>query len=145
MAQLNRDYMINKASYDKLVSSRESAKLSGELSSTTEMMTFKIIDPPTLPLTPIGPNRALFFSAVLAGALLAGVAAALLISQVRPTFLSPAELRATTGLPVLGTVSMNWTDAENSKRKRGQYLFSIMIVFLFCLYGGVLATTLSKT
>jgi hypothetical protein len=119
--------------------------LSGELSSTTEMMTFKIIDPPTLPLTPIGPNRALFFSAVLGGALLAGVATALLVSQVRPTFLSPAELRESTGLPVLGTVSMNWTNAEHSKRRRGQYLFSGAMVFLFCLYGGVLATTFSKT
>jgi hypothetical protein len=145
MAQLNRDYLINKASYDKLVSSRETAKLSGELSSTTEMMTFKIIDPPTLPLTPIGPNRALFFSAVLAGALLAGLAAALLISQVRPTFLSPAELREITGLPVLGTVSMNWTDTESAKRKRGKYLFATAIVSLLGLYGGVLAMTLSKT
>jgi polysaccharide chain length determinant protein (PEP-CTERM system associated) len=145
MAQLNRDYLINKASYDKLVSSRESAKLSGELSSTTEMMTFKIIDPPTLPLTPIGPNRALFFSAVLAGALLAGLATALLISQVRPTFLSPAELREITGLPVLGIVSMNWTDTESAKRKRGKYLFATALVCLLGLYGGVLAMTLSKT
>jgi len=145
MAQLNRDYMINKASYDKLVGSRESAKLSGELSSTTEMMTFKIIDPPTLPLTPIGPNRRIFFSAVLGAALLFGVATALLISQVRPTFLSPAELRESTGLPVLGTVSMNWTDAENAKRKRGQYTFAIAIVCLFLVYGGMLATTFSKT
>lgn len=145
MAQLNRDYMINKASYDKLVGSRESAKLSGDLSSTTEMMTFKIIDPPTLPLTPIGPNRAIFFSAVLGVALLAGVAAALLISQVRPTFLSPAQLREGTGLPVLGTVSMNWTDAESTKRKRGQYFFAIATVCLFLAYGGVLATTFSKT
>jgi len=145
MAQLNRDYMINKASYDKLVGSRESAKLSGELSSTTEMMTFKIIDPPTLPLTPVGPNRRIFFSAVLSAALLFGVATALLISQVRPTFLSPAELRESTGLPVLGTVSMNWTDAENAKRKRGQYTFAIAIVCLFLVYGGMLATTFSKT
>jgi hypothetical protein len=69
----------------------------------------------------------------------------LLISQVRPTFLSPAELRESTGLPVLGTVSMNWTDAENAKRKRGQYTFAIATVCLFLVYGGMLATTFSKT
>ncbi|HEU4846062.1 MAG TPA: XrtA system polysaccharide chain length determinant, partial [Burkholderiaceae bacterium] len=49
LAQLNRDYQINKDNYEKLISRREAAKLSGELSSTTDMMTFKIIDPPTLP------------------------------------------------------------------------------------------------
>jgi polysaccharide chain length determinant protein (PEP-CTERM system associated) len=144
LAQLNRDYQINKENYEKLIGRREAAKLSGDLSSTTDMMTFKIIDPPTVPLTPIGPNRILLFSLVLAGALLTGVAAALLISQIRPTFLSPAELRTRTGLPVLGTVSMNWTDAQKIKRKRGQFAFGAALSCLFMAYGGVMASTLLR-
>ncbi len=138
LAQLNRDYQINKDNYEKLISRREAAKLSGELSSTTEMMTFKIIDPPTKPVTPIGPNRPLLLRAVLGGALLAGVAAALLISQIRPTFLSPAALREATGFPVLGTVSMNWTAAERVKQRRGQIAFGIMFGLVFITYAGVL-------
>ncbi len=144
LAQLNRDYSINKDNYDKLLGRREVAKLSGDLSSTTEMMTFKIIDPPTVPFRPIGPNRPLLFSLVLAGALLAGGAAALLISQIRPTFLSPSQLREATGLPVLGTVSMNWTDAEKVKRKRDKYGFSASVVALLFLYGGVMSTVFIK-
>ncbi|MDC8756870.1 XrtA system polysaccharide chain length determinant [Janthinobacterium fluminis] len=144
LAQLNRDYLINKDNYDKLLARREVAKLSGELSSATEMMTFKIIDPPTVPFRPIGPNRPLLFSAVLAGALLAGAAAALLISQIRPTFLSPSQLREASGLPVLGTVSMNWTAAEKVKRKRGQYGFAACAASLFVLYGGVMAAVLLR-
>ncbi len=144
LAQLNRDYLINKENYEKLIGRREAAKLSGELSSTTEMMTFKIIDPPTVPLTPIGPNRPLLFSLVLGGAVLTGIAAALLISQIRPTFLSPSQLRDSTGLPVLGTVSMNWTEAETLKRKRGQYAFGTVAASLFVIYGGVMATTLIR-
>jgi polysaccharide chain length determinant protein (PEP-CTERM system associated) len=144
LAQLNRDYQINKENYEKLIGRREAAKLSGDLSSTTDMMTFKIIDPPTVPLTPIGPNRILLFSLVLAGALLTGVAAALLISQIRPTFLSPAELRTRTGLPVLGTVSMNWTDAQKIKRKRGQFAFGAALSCLFMAYGGVMASALLR-
>lgn len=139
LAQLNRDYMINKDNYEKLIGRREAAKLSGELSSTTDMMTFKIIDPPTVPLTPVGPNRILLSSLVLGGALLTGLAAALLISQVRPTFLSPSELRERTGLPVLGTVSMNWTDSQKIKRRRGRYLFGTALSCLFVAYGAVLA------
>jgi hypothetical protein len=60
-------------------------------------------------LAPIGPNRLLLDTVTLGAALLTGVAAALLISQIRPTFLSPAELLSRTGIHVIGTVSMNWT------------------------------------
>ena len=144
MAQLNRDYQVNKDNYEKLISRREAAKLSGDLSSTTEMMTFKIIDPPTVPLKPGGPNRPLLHSVVLAGALLCGVATALLISQIRPTFLSPSDLRERTSLPVLGTVSMNWTEAERIKRKQGQYVFGAALSCLFVAYGGVMAVSLLK-
>jgi polysaccharide chain length determinant protein (PEP-CTERM system associated) len=144
LAQLNRDYLINKDNYEKLIGRREAAKLSGDLSSTTDMMTFKIIDPPTVPLTPVGPNRMLLYSLVLGGALLCGVAAALLISQVRPTFLSPAELRDRTGLVVLGTVSMNWTDAQKVRRQRGKYLFGAALSCLFVAYAGVLATAVLR-
>lgn len=145
LAQLNRDYLVNKDNYEKLIGRREAAKLSGDLSSTTEMMTFKIIDPPTMPVAPIGPNRPLLYSLVLVGAVLAGLAAALLISQVRPTFISPSALREITGLTVLGTVQMNWTAAETVKRRHGQYVLGLSFATLLCMYGAVLASGLIKT
>ncbi|MYN25106.1 XrtA system polysaccharide chain length determinant [Duganella levis] len=144
LAQLNRDYQINKENYEKLIGRREAAKLSGDLSSTTEMMSFKIIDPPTVPLTPIGPNRVLLYTITLGAALLTGVAVALLISQVRPTFLSPQELRDRTGLPVLGTIAMNWTPAERTKWQRGKYAFGAALSCLFVAYGGVLASAILR-
>jgi len=142
LAQLNRDYLINKDNYEKLIGRREAAKLSGELSTTTEMMTFKIIDPPTVPMTPVGPNRPLLYSLVLLGACLAGAAAALLISQIRPTYLSPSELRDDTRLPLLGTVSMSWTEPQKIKRRRGRYAFALAASILLAAYGGTMATAL---
>lgn len=144
LSQLNRDYLINKDNYEKLVGRREAAKLSGDLSSTTDMMSFKIIDPPTVPLTPVGPNRPLLYSAVLVGAVLTGAAVALLISQIRPTFLSPADLREVTGLAVLGTVAMNWTTAELVKRKRDQFGFGAAFGALLLAYGGVMTLNLLR-
>lgn len=141
LAQLNRDYLINKDNYEKLVGRREAAKLSGELSATTEMMSFKIIDPPTIPLVPVGPNRLLLSSLVLGAALLTGIAAALMVSQIRPTYLNPADLRNSTGLPVLGTVSMNWTSGQRIRRKRGRYAFGAILASLFAAYATVLAAT----
>ena len=142
LAQLNRDYQINKENYEKLISRREVAKLSGDLSQTTEMMSFKIIDPPTVPMRPVGPNRALLYSGALLAALIAGMAAALLISQIRPTFLSPAELRTSTGLPVLGTVTMNWTPVQQIRRRRGQAGFGAVVAVLLLSYSGVMANAL---
>ncbi|CUI02754.1 Lipopolysaccharide biosynthesis chain length determinant protein [Janthinobacterium sp. CG23_2] len=140
LAQLNRDYDINKDNYEKLIARRESAKLSGDLSSSTEMMTFRIIDPPIMPVAPSGPNRRLFYSGVLAIALCAGLGAAVLVSQVRPTFVSPSALREITGLNVIGTVSMSWTDTERRKLRRGQYLLGLAFGALLGAYGAVMAS-----
>jgi polysaccharide chain length determinant protein (PEP-CTERM system associated) len=144
LAQLNRDYQVNKDNYEKLLSRREVAKLSGDLSSTTEMMSFKFIDPPTVPVRPVGPNRALLYSGVLAAALAAGAAAALTITQVRPTFLSPAELRVFTGMNVLGTVTMNWTPAQQIKRRRSLAGFGAALGSLLLSYSGVLTAALLR-
>ncbi len=145
LAQLNRDYLINKDNYEKLIGRREAAKLSGELSSTTEMMTFKIIDPPTMPVAPVGPNRPLLHSAVLMVALVSGAAVAWFIGQARPTFDGPATMRKVTGLNVLGTVQMNWTAAETVKRRRGLAVLAASFTALFILYGAMLASSLVKT
>lgn len=141
-AQLNRDYQVNKGNFEKLLERRESAKMSGEMATTTEMMTFKIIDPPMVPQIPTAPNRFRLISLVFLGALLAGIGTAFLMSQIRPTFQSQGALREITGFPVLGTVSMIWTDQEMIKRKKGVYAFSLSLLFLLGLYGALLAKAL---
>ncbi|MES2263058.1 MAG: XrtA system polysaccharide chain length determinant [Pseudomonadota bacterium] len=144
LSQLNRDYLINKENYGKLVERREAARLSGDLTSATDMMSFRVIDPPTAPITPVGPNRLRLMSIVFAGALVAGLGVALLMSQIRPTFVSQASLRNATGLPILGAISMNWTDQQKIKRRRRLYAFSVAVAILFTAYGGVMATLLLK-
>jgi hypothetical protein len=144
LAKLNRDYLINKDNYEKLIGRREAAKLSGELSSTTEMMTFKIIDPPTMPVAPIGPNRPLLHSVVLLAALASGLGGAWFIGQARPTFDGPGTMRKVTGLNVLGTVQMNWTAAETVKRRRGLVALAAGFSALLLVYGAILAQSLVK-
>jgi len=140
LAQLNRDYDINKDNYEKLVSQREAAKLSGELSNTPEMMAFKIIDPPTLPIAPIGPHRPALYSLVLLLALAGGAGAAWLTAQARPAFPGPGAMRELTGLQVLGTVAMNWTAAEQRRQRHGRALLGLALAALLLAYAGMLAT-----
>jgi polysaccharide chain length determinant protein (PEP-CTERM system associated) len=142
MAQLNRDYQVNRDNYQQLVSRREAARLSGDLSKTTDMIKFRVIDPPTVPLRPAGPDRLRLASLVFFGSLLAGVAIALLLSQLRPTYLSQQGLRESTGLPILGSVSMNWTDHEKAKRRRSFFAFGASLAVLITLYAGVMARML---
>ena len=144
MTQLNRDYQVNHDNHQKLVERRESAKLSGELSSATDMLTFRVIDPPTVPLAPAGPNRLRLFSLVFGGALAAGLAVALLLSQVRPTFVSQTALRDVTKHPILGSISMNWTIEQKVKRRRRLYAMAASLVALFGAYGGVMAFILIR-
>jgi polysaccharide chain length determinant protein (PEP-CTERM system associated) len=144
LAQLNRDYAVNKDNYEKLVQRRESAKLSGDLSSATDMLTFRVVDPPSVPSLPAGPNRPRLNTLVFLGALVAGLGTALLLSQIRPTFLSQTNLREVTGLPILGSIGMNWTDQQKVRRRRRLYAFAAAVASLITAYGGVLAFTLFR-
>jgi polysaccharide chain length determinant protein (PEP-CTERM system associated) len=144
LSQLNRDYTVNRENYQKLVERRESAKLSGDLSTATDMLTFRVIDPPTVPSAPVGPNRPRLFSVVFALALAAGLGVALLMSQFRPTFLSQASLREVTGLPILGAIGMNWTVAQKSRQKKRLYGMAAAVFALFGAYGTVMAAILIR-
>jgi polysaccharide chain length determinant protein (PEP-CTERM system associated) len=134
LAQLNRDYQVNKANYEKLLERRESAKISGELGSATDLVSFRIIDPPTVSDRPVGPDRGKFFSIVFLGALLAGIGVAFVISQVRPTFHSQLSLREISGKPILGSIPMIWTDKEKVKRRKRLYAFALSLLSLLGLY-----------
>lgn len=139
LSQLNRDYQINKENYEKLVASREAAKLSGDLNTTTEMLTFKVVDPPAVPLIPAGPPRLKLFFLVFIVAVLAGLAGAILMSKIRPTFLSHVDLLEMTGLPILGTVSMKWTDSELKRKRRSTYAFMASSMSLVLFFGAVVS------
>jgi polysaccharide chain length determinant protein (PEP-CTERM system associated) len=144
LAQLNRDYQVNRENYQKLVERRESARLSGDLSSATDMLQFRVIDPPIVPNHPTGPNRVRLFSLVFVGALIAGLAAAFMMSQLRPTFLTQSALREVTGLPVLGSIGMNWTPEQTVKRKHRLVALAGSVLLLFGAYGIGMAAILVR-
>jgi polysaccharide chain length determinant protein (PEP-CTERM system associated) len=138
LAQLNRDYQVNRSNYEKLLERRESAKISGELGSATDLMSFRIIDPPTVPDIPAGPDRSKFYSMVFLGAMLAGIGIAFVISQIRPTFHSQVSLREITGRPILGSIPMIWTSKEKIKRRKRLYAFALSLLSLLGLYGALM-------
>lgn len=105
LSKLTRDYQVTKAQYDELLQRLESARISEQADQSTEDVKFRVIEPPTVPITPSAPNRSLLSALVLLASLGAGLGFALLLQQIRPVFSTKDSLRQVTGLPVLGSVT----------------------------------------
>ncbi|MBF0589378.1 MAG: hypothetical protein HQL53_09630 [Magnetococcales bacterium] len=98
----------------------------------------QIVAHPSVPSRPVGPNRPLFLTVVLIGALLAGLALALFLSVIRPVFDGPGALKKELGLPVLGMVSMV-DDGPGGALFASKALFFVIFVGLIGAYGGMMA------
>jgi polysaccharide chain length determinant protein (PEP-CTERM system associated) len=105
MARLDRDYQVNKKQYDQLLQRLESARISEQADQSSEDVKFRVIEPPTKPIMPSGPDRVLLSTLVLIVSLGAGLGLALLLAQIRPVFSTRDALKQVTGLPVLGSVT----------------------------------------
>ena len=100
---LNRDYLIIKKRYSDLLARRETARLSARVEET-EVVKFRIVEPPIVPLKPIAPNRPLLATFVLLAGLLAGIGISILRSLIYPAFYTVKQLASVAGKPVLGSI-----------------------------------------
>lgn len=136
---LTRDYETVKGNYNRLLERREQARMSESVEQNADTVKFDVVDPPKVPTRPSGPNRILFFTLVLAAALAAGGSMAIFMSLLRPAFTTMQKVREVTGLPVLGSVSMNWM--PEIKRQKWRELLGFMASFaiLILAFFGVIA------
>lgn len=107
LQQLNRDYQVVSRQHQELLQRRESARLGQDVESNASDVTFRVIDPPYVPLVPNEPNKLMLNVGVAVVALGAGVALALLLALLKPLIADARMLANTTGLPLLGTVTLN--------------------------------------
>ncbi|MCF6353699.1 MAG: hypothetical protein L3J26_01125 [Candidatus Polarisedimenticolaceae bacterium] len=138
-AQLNRDYSTVKKNYTELVARLESARMARKVDTRTDAVKFRVIEPPRVPHEPSGPNRILLSSGVFAVGLGLGLALAFLMSQLRPTFDDRRIMGELTGLPVLGSVDMVWTEVQRKGRASRGLVFSVVFLGLVATYGAVLS------
>jgi capsular polysaccharide biosynthesis protein len=137
-AHLSRDYEWAKNAYASMVSRRETARISDEMESRASVTNFRVVDPPQVPSKPKSPNRPQLNLMVLVLAIGGGGGLAYLLSQLRPTIGDERRLREVSGAPVLGTVVMDWTEAERRRRRRG--LIGFFASFASLLSGYVAVT-----
>lgn len=132
---LTRDYSVIKDNYEKLLVSREKATLSGVVQASTNTVDFRVIDPPHVPPSPVGPNRILLSSGALLAALGAGIGVAFLLGQLRPMVMSRQVLEQITSRPFLGAVSLSETPRMLHARRVGLTAYALSSLTLVVVFG----------
>lgn len=108
---LTRNYQVTKGQYNQLLQRLYSAKLSQSAQASGNPLKFQVIDPPLLPRTPISPQRHRMAFLAMFAAIGAGIALAYLLAQLKPVFLTKAELMEMFSIPVIGAVSLAQTSS----------------------------------
>ncbi|RLK51612.1 polysaccharide chain length determinant protein (PEP-CTERM system associated) [Alkalispirillum mobile] len=135
---LTRDYDVLRDSYNRLLSTRERAIMSGEVETQTDSVDFRVLEPPRMPESPASPNRPALASMVLILGLGAGTGFAFLLAQLRGTVNNRAQLSELTGRPVLGQVSRVYTPLRRRRRLTELLVFAaatagLLIAFALAL------------
>jgi len=132
-ANLDRDYAILRRQYNELLERRESLQVAGAARAGADQVRIEVVEPPVVPINPVGPNRRLLAAGVLALGLGAGGFLAVALALLDRSFHTLRDLRAI-GLPVLGAIS--------ALRQRSQAVpnlaFGVLALALLAIFGGVL-------
>jgi polysaccharide chain length determinant protein (PEP-CTERM system associated) len=136
-AQLTRDYDVNQAQYNALLSNYEKARL-GEQADSAGSVRFEIVQPPSASFAPVFPRRVLLLGVALLVSLLLGGAVAWLLTLLRPVVGTAQSLTRLTGLPVLGVVSAAFPGRIRNDARRSVYRFAaglgcLMFAFLIAV------------
>ena len=140
-AQLNRDYDIQKKTYETLLARRQSAAI-GEGVQDAGGTQFRVIDPPRVSPKPVPPSRVALLGIVFLAAIGAGLLASFAANEIMPTFHDARALRSSTQRPILGMVTMLPSKALSQMRRRDSFLFAGGVSGLVASFAAALAVVL---
>lgn len=138
LTQLMRDYDVIASQHQQLLQRREAARLSGDVESNADDVSFRVVDPPYVPREPSEPNKLMLNAVVLVLALGVGGGFAFLLALLNPIVTDPRMLAQATGLPLLGTVTWNKTAAEDRRASWRFAGFAACTVMLLCVFATVM-------
>jgi len=103
--RLTRDYEIVRSNYESLRARQESANMTEQREEEGNQFAFRMVEPPTVPQIPSGPNRTLFLAFGFVASLAAGAGVAWLLALIKVTYGSVEHLRRDFDVPVIGAVT----------------------------------------
>jgi polysaccharide chain length determinant protein (PEP-CTERM system associated) len=143
-AQINRDYEIQKRTYETLLARRQSAAI-GEGVQDAGGTQFRVVDPPRVASQPVPPTRIALLAMALAGALAAGLLASFAANEIMPTFHDARSLGALSNRPILGMVTMLPSEGLSKVKRRNAFYFAGGLTGLIALFGAIFAFALLLT
>lgn len=118
IAELVRDYEINKNRYSQLLNNQLSAETATQLELRQKGEKFTILDPAQVPERPSKPNRPLISAAGCIAGLLLGILAAVSTELVGTTISSANHIPLMNGNQVLEVIPMIFTEADQKRKKK---------------------------
>jgi polysaccharide chain length determinant protein (PEP-CTERM system associated) len=134
LAELTRDYEVNRDIYQDLLKRRENARVSMNLDEEGRGLTFRVQDPATKPLRPTGLSLTHFALGGIVLALVLPLGVLFLIARFDPRMRSARELERHVGVPVLATVPVYATPRERSVERTRNALLVLIVLGVFAAY-----------
>jgi len=135
LAELTRDYEVNRDLYQDLLRRRENARVSMHLDQENRGLTLRVQDPAMMPLRPVG----LRFLHIAAGGLLVAVALPLgllfLWTHFDQRIRSPRQIERHPGLPLLAVIPPYRTIRERRRSSLATAFSVSVIASVVVLYG----------
>ncbi len=97
-------------------------------------VTYRLVEPPAVPIYPSGPNRPLLLSGVLGLAGVTGIGFVLVLVLLDSSFWNGADLRQRINLPVYGTVSEMTGFAHVANTTAGVLVLSLFVTSLLAVF-----------
>ncbi len=106
MKELTRDYDTLQTLYKGLLSKKEDSRIATNVERRQIGEQFKILEPASLPQTPVSPDRLRLNLAGLIGGLLCGLGLVVLLEYLDRSLASDTDVTATLHVPVLATIPL---------------------------------------
>jgi protein tyrosine kinase modulator len=128
LAELTRDYEVNRDIYQDLLKRRENARVSMNLDEEGRGLTFRVQDPAVKPLRPTGLSLMHFALAGIVVAIALPLALLFGVARFDPRVRSARELERNIGVPVLASVPIYATPRER-RVERTRYAMVALLIF----------------
>ena len=137
LAELTRDYEVNRNIYQDLLRRRENARVSMELDMKGQSIAFNVREPASLPLKPKGLGLLHFAVAGLMLGIAIPMGYLAFLMQVNPRVRLPATIRQDLGLRVLASIPPLYTPSERVFNRVVTLVLVAVVLAVFATYGYV--------
>ncbi|SEN37711.1 polysaccharide chain length determinant protein, PEP-CTERM locus subfamily [Luteibacter sp. UNCMF331Sha3.1] len=134
VAELTRDYTVNRDVYQDLLKRRENARVSMNLDAEQRGLTFLVQNPAMMPLVPSGLRFMHFGLAGLALSLAIPFGLLFAVARFDPRVRSVAQLERATGFPVLASVPFYPTPRDRRRTQLQNMTITLMVFGVGAVY-----------